>query len=214
MLCALKLFSRSDSFDWIFPDDHNVGVLASLMQCLGPALLGRMVVCCAMRFVIFARRVLLHIENINVPHTVSVVIGNGIGPKQLCFLSDGDLLHLILDLPQFRSAQNSQFIAVEGHATGAVVRDVSVTLMGKTCDDSGCKAADLATISSPIVAGGVSTLLRFCQSFLPIMRAVAFEDGRVGWGSDPWCGVMEASTCNIFYVSAGRRGPADKWEWG
>ena len=137
------------------------------------------------------------IENLNAPHSVSVLIGHRIDSKQLCLLNDGDLLLIMLDFLQFQSAKNFEITADEGHATEAMVRDVSVTLIGKTCDASGPKSADLATISSPTVEGGISTLLRFCQSFLPITRAVAFEDGRVGWGSDPLCGVQEAFTCNI-----------------
>ena len=133
-----------------------------------------------MRLVICARRVLLLIENLNVPHSVGVLIGHRIDSKQLCLLNDGDLLLTMLDFLQFRSAKNFEFTADEGHATEAMVPDVSVTLMGKTCDDSGPKSADLATISSPTVEGGISTLLRFCQSFLPITARSCF------WGWSCW----------------------------
>ena len=69
---------------------------------------GRRVVCCAMRFLIFARRVLVAIDNVIVARYVAALIGTGIGPKLLCLSSDVDLLQVSLFLLPFRAAGNSE----------------------------------------------------------------------------------------------------------
>ena len=64
--------------------------------------------CCAMRFLIFARRVLVAIDKVIVARCVAALIGTGIGPKLLCLSSDVDLLQVSLFLLPFRAAGKSE----------------------------------------------------------------------------------------------------------